>query len=267
MKVDYTKKLEEFIKKLKEIPEILAVFYTGSTARKSWDKYSDIDIDVVVRDKNYEKIVNKLPKILSMWGEIRLTNYYKGCDENYAFIDKEYTKVEIDPIKISNLKSDLKFKDITIEFDKEGTLKKVHKKSQKLKRSKINIKEFNHILLDTRSNFLYIARHYARGQKFSGVEEITRIRWDLFFLLSKLKGLEGYELIRDAEKLLSKREWILWMDSHCKNYEKNELIRAIKSNWNFMKYIEREYERLTKTKLRLKCNDDEILEVINKTLN
>lgn len=267
MKVDYSKQLNEFTEKLRKIPEILAVLYTGSTAKQSWDEYSDVDIDIVVKDKDYNKIVKQLPKMLSMWGKVRLCNHYKGCDETYVFIGKDYTKVEIDPIKKSDLKPNWTFKDIRIGFDKDGTITKIHKQSLKEKRPKLDHNEFVHLFLDTRSNFLYIVRHYARGQKLSGASEIGGIGGELFYYLGKLKGMEGYENIRTAEKHLTKNEWDFLKISSCKSLKKTEVKRAIKANWKYMKYLERLYEKTTKRKLNLKCNDKEILQIINKTLD
>jgi len=269
MKTDYSKQLAEFTEKLKKISEILAVYYTGSTAGKTWDEYSDIDIDVVVRDKDYYKIVKLLPKILETWSneKVNLCNHYEGCDEVYSFIGKNYTKVEIDPIKLSELKPCWKLKNIRIAFDKEGALTKVYKKSQKEKREKLNPAEIIWFFLDTRSNFIYVARHYARGQKLSGVSELGSIGGRLFHYLGKLKGMEGYETLRTAEKHLTKKEWNFLKISACKSLEKKEVKRAIHACWDFMKYLENEYEKKTKSKLNLKCNDKDILKIINKTLD
>ena len=47
--------LNLYIDKLKSVKEILAVYCAGSTATKKWDEYSDLDIDFVVEDKDYDK--------------------------------------------------------------------------------------------------------------------------------------------------------------------------------------------------------------------
>jgi predicted nucleotidyltransferase len=266
MRKDYSKELEEFTEKLRKMPEILAVFYTGSTAKKSWDKYSDIDIDIVVKDKDYKNIVKRLPQILSLWGKIKLCNHYTGIDETYAFIGKDYTKVEIDPIKKSNLKPMWQLKDIRIAFDKDGSITKVFKQSHKETRPKLDHNEFVQLFLDIRSNLLYVVRHYARGQKLSGSSELGRISGDLFFYLGKIKGMEGYENIRTAEKHLTKKEWNFLKISSCKSLKKQELKKAINANWKYMKYLEKKYEQTTKRKLNLRCNDNEILMIIGKTL-
>jgi len=69
--MNHEEKLQEYVEELKKIPEIIAVCYTGSTARQSWDEYSDLDIDIVVEDKDYDKICKKIPELLKWWGPIK----------------------------------------------------------------------------------------------------------------------------------------------------------------------------------------------------
>jgi len=267
MKADHSKKLEEFTAKLKEMPEIIGIYYKGSTATASWDKFSDIDIDIIVKDKDYTRIVKMLPKILSMWGEVKFSNHYEDYDETYGFIGKEYFKIEIDPINEKKMKDpDFDFKDIKIVYDKTGKLAEIQKKSQRLKRPYLDKKYFVWNLLDTRSNFIYVATKYARGQKFEGVDEIDHMRTQMFKMLAKTKGLEDYELGRTAEKNLAKNERMFWENSKCQSEEKREVRRSLKVCWKFMKYLETKYEKISGKKLNLKCNDREIWGVIEKFL-
>ena len=266
MKKDYSKQLDEFTEKLKKIPGIIGIYYTGSTAKKTWDEYSDIDVDIVVKDKDYDKIVKQLPKLLSMWGHIKLINNYKDSDQTYAFIGDGYLKVEIDPIKKSNFKPEWRLKNIRVAYDEGGIIKTVFKKSQKEKRPKLNHKEFIHFFLDVRSNFLYAVNHYMRGEKLAGASELGNVGGMLFYYLGKIKGMEGYEHIRAAEEHLTKKEWNFLKISSCKSLKKQEFKRALKANWEYMKYLEKQYEKKTKRKLKLKCNDKEILKIIEKRL-
>jgi len=265
MKPDYSSKLEEFNEILKAVPEIIGIYYTGSTASKKWDKYSDIDIDMVVEDRNHGKIVKMLPTLLGWWGKVKFCNNYRGYDEVYVYIGDKYLKVEIDPIKKSNFKPAWEIKNIRIVYDKTGYLKKVHKKSQKEKK-KLSHKEIINELLQERDNQLYTARHFMRGQKFSAYSEITTIRWNLFVILSKTKNLTDYELIRSAEKNLNKKELKMWDSTKLKKETKKELKRALKANWEFMKYVEKHYEKKSGKKLNLKCNDKEIIKKVNDIL-
>lgn len=266
MFIDYSKRLNEFTDKLKANPKIIAVYFTGSTSKQSWDEYSDIDIDIVVEDKDYRQFLKEIPKLLSFWGKIKFYNNYKDYDETYAFVGKEYLKVEIDPINKSGLKPSWIYKDAKIAFDKEGTLTKVFKKSQKEKRPLLNHKELAHFFLDTRNNFIYSVRHYARGQKLSGAGELRRISGDLFYYLGKIKGMEGYENIRNAEKHLTNKEMDFVKDSELKSLNKKEVIKIIRVEWKYMKYLEKLYEKTSKRKLNFKCDDKEIFNLLIKIL-
>lgn len=268
MKKNYSKQLDEFTEKLKKIPEIIGICYTGSTATASWDEYSDLDVDIVVKDKDYNQIVKRLPKILELWDkDVKFGTHYQDQDETYAYFGKDYFKVEIDPIKESQLdKPNFNFKNIKVVYDKTGKLTKVHEESKALKRPEIDEQKFTNILIEIRSYLFYIVRHYARGYKFSGIEEMKTIKWELFNLLAMLEGVEKYELVRGFEKLFSNKEKKMWMNSWCNSNDKKELKRSLKANWKFMKYIERRYEEVIGNKLNLGTNDKEIFGKLMETL-
>jgi predicted nucleotidyltransferase len=264
--LNHEPRLERFLEELKKVPEIIGVMYFGSTATKSWDKYSDLDIDVVVEDANYNKFVKKIPKLLEWWGDVKLINQYKDSDEWYVFVGEDYLKIEIDPHKKSNLKSSFWFKQNRIVYDKKKILKEIYQKSKDFKKPELDHGSFVQLFLDLRNMFIYAVRHYSRGQKLSGVSELGNIGGQLFYYLGRIKGLEGWEHIRIAEKTLSKKEWNFLKISRCKSLQKLEVKRAIKANWAYMKYIEGLYQRTSGKKLNLKCNDKEILNLIGNTL-
>ncbi len=258
MRPNHSKKLKEFTEYLKKFPEIIAVLYTGSTATKKWTKYSDLDIDIVVKNKDYARVVKRIPEFLSWWGEIKFYNNYKGCDETYAFIGKDYFKIDMDTIKVSELKPCFQAKNIRVGFDKEGVLKEIIEKSKKLKKELPTKKEIKQIFLDVRGNIIYLARYYARGRFFSGVNEITTIRWDLFKVFCSIKKVFDFELSRNAEKLFTKKERQMFEDTNFHSYKKKEVIRAIKACLKLTHYLEKQYEK-DFGKLDYNVNDKEIL--------
>jgi predicted nucleotidyltransferase len=265
MPTEYQKKLakelKSFTEKLKQIPEILAIYYTGSTATYKWDIYSDIDIDIIIADKNYEKIVKQLPKILELWGEVKQWNKYPEHDEHYAFIGKDYLKVEIDPIKRSSLKQGI-WPGAKIVYDPKNIISKL----KIIKEKKIIPKDFPFQCLYNRDNLIYTVRHYARGQKFSAAGELENIRKNLFQQLTQLKGLTDYNLTRTAERAFTKTEWKLWQEATCKSLKLKDFKKAFSAIWRLMKDIESTYEKKYK-KLNLKCNDKEIFKLLINTLN
>jgi predicted nucleotidyltransferase len=267
MKRDYSKKLAEFTDELKKIPEIIGIMYAGSTATETWDEYSDIDVDIVVKDKDYEKIVKMLPKLLALWGEVKFWNQYETWEETYGFIGDDYFKVELEPIRESYFNEPhFDLKNIKIIYDKTGKIAKAKKKSQKLKHVHLDEKYFRWNLLDTRSNFLYVANHYARGQKFEAASVADLMVVEIFKMLAKTKELEDWELRRIAEKNMTKKEFEFWTHSRPKSFEKRELRRALKVCWKFMKHVERQYEKVSGKKLDLGVKDTEIFEKVMELL-
>lgn len=265
MKIDHTDKLNNFVEYLKNFPEIIGIAFSGSTATSSWDEFSDLDIDVVSKDKDYKKLVQLIPKFLSWWGEIKFYNNYGTWDETYGFIGKEFLKVEIEPIQESYFKKpNFDIKNIKIVYDKFGILEKGKKNSQKLKHFHLIKKDFVWSFLDMRSNFLYVSNHYARGQKVEAISQMDEIRNDLFKLLGKTKQLQDWEFSRNAERIMSKKEFLFWKESRCNSNDKKDLIKAIKTSWKFMKYVESEFEKKSNEKLNLNVDDEEIL---NKIIN
>jgi hypothetical protein len=255
-----SEKLDKFTEYIKTIPEIIGIYYAGSTATASWDNYSDLDICIVSKDKDYDKIVKMIPKLLSWWGEVKFYNKYETWDQMYAFIGKEHFKVEIEPVRISYFKKPhFDSVNIKIVYDTTGNVSHGKKLSQKLKKNHLDGKYFRWNLLDIRSNLIYVANHYARGQKIEALGTLDLIGNELFKLLAKTKNLEDWELRRVAEKKMTKKEKELWFGSRAKGVDKKEVFSSIKSAWSFMRYIEKEYEKASKKKLNLRTNDEEIL--------
>lgn len=164
------------------------------------------------------------------------------------------------------MKPSFENKDIRIIFDRDGTLTKVWKESQKCKKVTFIHEEVVNELLGYRDTILYIARHYARGQIFSAVGEIGSINSGLFHLLGKIRGYFNFELVRGAEKIISKKEWKLLNDANCKNNEVKEVRRAMKANLKLMYYVEKEYEKVSGRKLNFRVDDGGIMKKVFEIL-
>jgi predicted nucleotidyltransferase len=238
MKKDYSLKLEKFEKFLKKFPEIKKITYEGSTATKSWDEYSDIDIKILVDEKNFKKFIKKLPKIFSFWGKINFIGKYIEGNEWYAYIGDNYFKIEI----------------------------YVYTSEEKESEKKLSHKEFQEKSIVLRDWTIYISRHYARGQKFSAFYETLELRKELIDFLGESKGLKHYDFVRDAEKLMTPKEEKLIEGISIKSNSKKEIKEFIIGVWKLMDYIDSVWEKRTGKKLNLKINKKKTLEMILRTL-
>ena len=119
-------------------------------------------------------------------------------------------------------------------------------------------------MTDFRDSQLYTARHTARGWKWSAMGEANYHGEQLFYLLSRLKGRLQYGF-REAEYFLSKTELKLLKATRCHEATSKEIQRAMKANWEFMKYIENYYEAQFYEKLLINSPDNELLNCVNST--
>jgi len=260
----YKHLLEKFLKEIKKHKEVIAVAFTGSTGTGKFHKYSDLDIDLIVKDKDYDKLIKKIPLLFKVFGKVKFTAQYTPYLEFLAYIGEDLLKVEIEPIKWSWLNPYYELANLKIIYDRDGRFTKVHKKSKKIKLMLPKLKETVNFFLLMRDEQHYAARHFVRGKKYSAMSELNNITHSLFQFLAKIKRMKDYELIRNAEKILSKKEMKMFLQAKCKSFDKKEIIRSSKANWQLMKYIENVYEKKAKRKLKISCNDQELLNWLNK---
>ncbi len=259
--------LGKFEGKIKEIPEIMGAFYTGSIAIGKNDKYSDIDMSVIVKSKDTEKIIEKLREIVSAFGNIKMYNLYSHAEGGWSFtsfIGQNYLEVEIDLYIFESMKPSLDLKNILIIKDRNSFLENLKRKSQKFKVEIPNIKDFKQLLFDIRVSQIYTARHTARGWKWSALGEVEYEGRRLFDVLTKLRGREQYGY-REVEKWMTKKELAMLDATRCSSTKTEYIRKSMKAVWKFADYVKKEYERVTKRKIKLIYNDKEILKIANKT--
>jgi hypothetical protein len=239
MKINYSKRLKKFERYLSQFSEIKKIKYTGSTKTKSWDKYSDLDIDIYVNKKDFPKFIKKVPKILSWWGEINLIGKYPEGNEIYGYFGKDYLKVEIETIILG-----------------ENSFSPKKKKKKKIENLSLFLRDWT----------IYISRHYARGQKFSAFYETFDLRKQIIDYLAEARKSTRWDFIRNAEKNLSNKEKKLIEGITIKNKNLSELKTFILNVWKFLDYIDKIWEKENQKKLNLKINKKGILKMILETL-
>lgn len=253
--------LKEFEKNIIDFPDILAVYYSGSTARKSMDKYSDLDLYLVVSSKNYDSFKMKFRQIAELFNEEIKFMFSK--DAAIVYLGKEFIKVEINLVKKEDLKVSSDLGLIRILFDKEGSLTKLHHKSKEVKKELRDKKSAERFFTAVRDHYISIARHYARGQKFSAVYRLQTIKSKMIPFIAEIKSVEDFELIKNAERVLTKKQYSLMKKIDC-NVEKDSFIKGLNSYFEFAKLLQKEYEQKTKQKLEIKCNDKEIISFVRR---
>lgn len=264
MKDNFMKKLERLEAFVKENKHIEGCLYLGSLGKETYDMYSDYDIALIVSDKQVKHIRKTWKSIASLIGEFRFG--YAETEEDFKiFVGKDYDKIDLEILDKKSLFPNVRYNFAKIIKDKNNILKNLKEKSRKLKTPNILISEneFKKRMLEVREGHFYVAKHCKRGLSFSARSELNNLGALLFKILSEIKGMEAHELIRKAEKSLSKTEKTLLKDATCMSETKEEIHRTMSANWKLMKYIEKLYEKRTKKRLNLYINDDEILKKIH----
>jgi len=239
--------------------EIIGIFYTGSTATGKFDEFSDLDIYLVTNSCQITLIDNLLEFISSRWA-VRFFN--KTMDSLSVYIQDDFFKLEIHILGMSDLKPGHRMKDARIVKDQNDSLSQIKKISQSWN-VKISYEDITNFFIDQRESQLYVARHTARGWKWSAMGDANYQGEQLFYLLARLKGRLQYGF-REAEYFLTAEELKLLSATRCHTPETQEIYRAMKANWTFMKYIEDYYNNQNSKKLKISTPDQELLDYINE---
>lgn len=258
MKLMQISVLEKIEQKLHSMKEITGVFYSGSIASGKLDKFSDLDIFLIADKARAKKVFAKLEKWISSNWEIKMRHI---CDISMIiFIGETFLKVEFELLSKEKIMPEYKLKFIKIAKDTNNFLKNLKKTSMECSLN-VSKKEAEELFFESRDSQLYAARHAARGWKWSAMGEANYHGEQLFYFLAKLKDRHQFGF-REAEKFLAKHELAMLKETRCRSTDAKEIQRAMKANWNFMKYVERYYEKISGNKLHTTSSDYELLRVV-----
>jgi len=206
-------KLSNIIRSLKNYPQIVGVFTTGSSSNKL-KPYSDIDL-VIILKKNYEKI----------------KSIYTNIDGHFAdifFFDIPF----LEQIKLNKNLLANSFKGIfitwlnkgVIHYDPVGALSK-YKKTFSKKKMIINDIEKQECLVKINYNYIANKRYYGAPNKIYLQALQIRLAYSVIELCT------AYCTLRNIA-WRGEKEFISYLDKHDKKYLKNLLGYFGEKNFN-----------------------------------
>jgi hypothetical protein len=243
--------------------EVLAAFYGGSIGGGIPDEYSDIDFYIVVEDGNFSSTFDSVPDMMRELGKIYFIIDRSHSNEWAFFFEKDFFEIDFGVRKVSELKPELKYREIIITKDNEGLLAGLQKRSREME-FKIVPKHFKAWFEEIRHGQIYTARHCARGWVQSAYGEAIYEGEQLFYLLAKLRGIPNQHGFRNAENFLTQKEMNMLLATRPGDSTIEDIRKAIKANWELLKYVEREFEKKTSENLDIKCYDAELLKVADE---
>lgn len=254
--------LDKFERAVEENKNILAAMYTGSTGKGVNDRFSDLDIELIVTKKFLKKSNKNIESLLRLIGVIKIIyslderNFKCLINDNYMKIDfKLHTKEALIPRE--------KYKQVRVIKDAKNILKEFIRKSRKC-RTKANEKYIENMFKEALMTQIVVANRCARGWMWSAVEWINFRLQQLVIDLLKIRGKLQF-CFANVENLLDKKEIKMLSEVYCKRPSKNEIKKSLRALWKFTKFVYGEYEKKRNKKI-MKVKEKEFLKHIDSIL-
>lgn len=118
-------------KDLAEDPSILALFYGGSVGKGNSDRYSDIDLRIIVADDMFDMYREKMKQRANRWGNVL---FYEEMPLAYycTFHYDSFVKVDLFQYRLKDVLPSFWLRHIEIFYDATGMLEDVVQKSKEL---------------------------------------------------------------------------------------------------------------------------------------
>lgn len=172
-------KIKESIKKdLENDKHILAFFYGGSMARGNHDRYSDLDLRIVVNDEMYEEYRKNKKGRAERWGDVLFYEDFPWARHTVAHY-KNFVKVDAFYYKQEDLRPSLYLKEETqIEYDPNGIVTAVSEQSRDLYYEPSLI-EFEVWRSKFFAHMHEVYRRVMRGELYYALHSLDMMRWSV----------------------------------------------------------------------------------------
>ncbi|MEG9295524.1 nucleotidyltransferase domain-containing protein [Mangrovibacillus sp. Mu-81] len=172
-------KLKEAIKRdLVNDENVLAVFYGGSMARGNHDRFSDLDLRIVVKEEVYEKYrINKKVRA-KLWGEVLFYEDFPWAKHTVAHY-KSFVKVDAFYYKEEDLEPSHYFKEEAhIEYDPYHIVRSVWEQSQPLQ-YEVCHGEFEIWRSKFFAHMHEVYRRVQRAELYYALHSLDMMRWTI----------------------------------------------------------------------------------------
>ncbi|WRP07842.1 nucleotidyltransferase domain-containing protein [Rossellomorea aquimaris] len=156
---------------------VLAFFYGGSTARGNHDRYSDLDLRIVVKDDVFEEYRKRKKARAGNWGDVL---YYEDFPLSVHTVAHYSCFVKVDAFyyKRSDLKSSLYMKEADIIFDSHRIVQETVDASQSLNYH-VTLEEFELWRSKFFAHTHEVYRRINRGELYYALHSLDMMRWSV----------------------------------------------------------------------------------------
>jgi hypothetical protein len=237
-------------------PEVLGALYSGSLGRGTFDRYSDLDIDLWVPDTWLEDGPSRLREVMGWLGEVQFL--YGGT----GFVGPDWQRVDLDLPAPADLKPDPHYAGARVLKDTEGVLARIVAESQP-EVVTATLAQARSRLEGSIDSQIYLALHNARGAVWSAMGEISGQGISLYAFLAELRGRRSYGL-RYVETLLAPEEEALMTAAWPAAPEREEVRRAARALWDWTRYVWAEAERVLEARLEITLDEAALLAAVDR---
>ncbi|MEL3974010.1 nucleotidyltransferase domain-containing protein [Rossellomorea oryzaecorticis] len=157
---------------------VLAVFYGGSIARGNHDRFSDLDLRIVVKDEVYEEYRKNKKERAKHWGEVLYYEDFPWAKHTVAHY-KSFVKVDAFYYKKEDLKPSPYIKEESqIEYDPYGIVSEVREQSKGL-HYELSPGEFELWRSKFFAHMHEVYRRLRRGELYYALHSLDMMRWSV----------------------------------------------------------------------------------------
>jgi predicted nucleotidyltransferase len=174
--------LKAFTEYIRSDSNILGCFLGGSFANKTNDRYSDLDIRIIVKDKTLKQYLKNRYHLLEKFGDPLFTQLSYAFGDRLAIVYfKDHYKVDCLYFLKKELSPSYWYKDILILKDQGDFLSRVKRDSKQVKKS-VSRKQFDIDIMRTYATFIDCIQRYKRGEYWQCFDNLNQIRKTIFLM-------------------------------------------------------------------------------------
>ncbi len=241
--------------------DVLGLLYWGSLGRGVADRYSDLDIEIWVRDEVFEDPAEKLEQILGRLGKIRFS-YRRGPGFSTGFVGDAWTKVDLVLKRRADLTPGPLYAEVRVVKDTGGVLARLVAESAP-ERVTATPEETRTAVEEAIDSQIYIALQNARGAVWSAYGDTGYRATVLYEILAKLRGRRSYGL-RYVEELLSPAEQELLSAALPSAATGDEVRKAARALWIWTRHVRDQAERALAGPLAVAVDEAELLSAVDR---
>jgi predicted nucleotidyltransferase len=168
---------------------VLAVFYGGSMAKGNHDRFSDLDLRIVVKDEVYEEYRKNKKERAKRWGDVLYYEDFPWAMHTVAHY-KSFVKVDAFYYRKEDLKPSHYMKEESqIEYDPYGIVAEVREQSEGL-HYELSPGEFEIWRSKFFAHLHEVYRRMKRGELYYALHSLDMMRWSV---------AAGWEMINDRQ--------------------------------------------------------------------